>query len=67
MLFQFLAFVTWLFGVAFHLTGTSEDNKILENSIELQARMLIILFSENIEINTFIMSEYLNILEGEFF
>lgn len=57
------AFLTWLFGVLFALTGTSEDELVLEYSIDIQAKMLKLLMTYDLKIYSFIMAEYIGIIE----
>lgn len=61
----FAAFLTWLFGVLFALTGTSEDELVLEYSIDIQAKMLKLLMTYDLKIYSFIMAEYIGIIEGK--
>ncbi|KZC05824.1 Serine/threonine-protein kinase atr [Dufourea novaeangliae] len=60
---QYAAFTTWLFGAMFYIVGEPLSNKILLNSIEIQACMLRILSRHHVSTFETITTEYMNILQ----
>ncbi|XP_076632761.1 serine/threonine-protein kinase atr isoform X1 [Colletes latitarsis] len=60
---QYAAFTTWLFGTMFYIVGDPLSNKILVNSIEIQACMLRILSRHHVTMFETISIEYMNILQ----